>query len=109
MAQPRWWQLLVLGVSGGIVPCGDAVALLAYAILRYGPWAGPLAILAFSAGLAGVLVTIGVGVVYAGKFAQARWGDTEQFRRRAAALPLVSAVLVTALGLWLCYKSIHAG
>lgn len=108
-ARPRWWQLLVLGVNGGIVPCWDAVALLAYAVVRYGPWAGPAAIVAFSVGLAGVLVSIGVGVVYASKYAQARWGDTERFRRIAQALPLVSALLVTALGLWLCYQSIHAG
>ena len=63
--------------------------------------------LAFSAGLAGVLVAIGVGVVYARNFAGRRWGGTERLRPLVRALPLVSAVFITLMGLWLCYGSFH--
>jgi ABC-type nickel/cobalt efflux system permease component RcnA len=62
-------------------------------------------LLAFSAGLAGVLVLIGVLVVKAKGLAGARWDRSRVFR----ALPIVSAALVTCLGLWLCYDSVHGG
>ena len=42
-------------------------------------------------------------VVYVKGFATARVGEGRLVR----ALPLVSAVLVTALGLGLCYESLH--
>ena len=69
-----WWRLIVLGVSGGIVPCWDAIAMLGLAISAGQLWLGLPLLLAFSAGLAGVLVAIGVSVVYARNFADKRWG-----------------------------------
>jgi ABC-type nickel/cobalt efflux system permease component RcnA len=100
-----WWGLITLGVSGGIVPCWDAVALLLAALaLNLLWWALPM-LLAFSAGLAGVLVLIGLLVVHTRALAGARFENSRLFR----ALPLCSAVAVTGLGLWLCYSSLHAG
>ena len=98
--------LIVLGISGGIVPCGEAVFLLAMAIR----WerldlAFPL-LLAFSAGLAAVLVSVGLGVVYAQRFTAAHM-KSKRLERAARLLPLVSAVLITAMGLWLCYDSVQ--
>jgi nickel/cobalt exporter len=104
-----WGSLVVLGMSGGIVPCWDAIAMLCFAISAQRLWLALPLLLAFSAGLAGVLVAIGVGVVCARNAASARWGDAGRLRPVFGALPLVSAALVTALGLWLCYDSIHAG
>jgi ABC-type nickel/cobalt efflux system permease component RcnA len=97
-----WWRLTVLGVTGGIIPCHDAVALY-LALLSAGllAFALPL-LLAFSAGLAAVLVAIGVVVVKAKGLAGRRWGESRAFR----ALPIVSAALVTSVGLWLCYHSL---
>ncbi len=102
-----WWRLIVLGVSGGIVPCWDAIAMLALAISAGRLWLGLPLLLAFSAGLAGVLVAIGVGVVYARNFAGKHWGGTERLRPLLRALPLVSAAFITLMGLWLCYGSFH--
>jgi len=102
-----WWRLIVLGVSGGIVPCWDAIAMLGLAISSGRTWLGLPLLLAFSAGLAGVLVAIGIGVVYASKFAGARWGGSDRWRRLFQALPLVSATFITVIGLWLCYSSMH--
>jgi nickel/cobalt transporter (NicO) family protein len=100
-----WWGLITLGVSGGIVPCWDAVALLLAALaLNLLWWALPM-LLAFSAGLAGVLVLIGLLVVHTRAMAGARFENSRLFR----ALPLCSALAVTGLGLWLCYSSLHAG
>jgi nickel/cobalt transporter (NicO) family protein len=98
-----WWSLVVLGVSGGIVPCMDAIGMLFIAAgaghLRL---ALPL-LLAFSAGLAGVLILIGILVVKAKGFAGSRWGNSRLFRL----LPVASAAIVTVLGLWLCYTSVQ--
>ncbi len=103
-----WQQLIVLGVSGGIVPCWDAFFLLVVAIGAGRLWVALPLLLAFSAGLAGVLVAIGVGVVCARNFADKRWGGVERLRPLVRALPLLSALFITAMGLWLCYASFHA-
>jgi nickel/cobalt exporter len=97
------WGLIVLGVSGGIVPCWDAIAMFGFAISAHRLWLALPLLLAFSAGLAGVLIVIGLAVVYLKGFSGSRWGHGRLFR----SLPLVSAAVVTGLGLWLCYDSTH--
>jgi ABC-type nickel/cobalt efflux system permease component RcnA len=86
-----------LGASGGLVPCESALVLLlgAIAIGRIG--LGLLLLLAFSAGLAIVLMTIGVLVLYAKNLLPEahRTGSNPVFRW----VPMVSAALVTVLGL----------
>jgi nickel/cobalt transporter (NicO) family protein len=97
---PGWRGLVALGVGGGIVPCPGALLLLIVIIAhnKIG-WAVPLT-LGFSAGLAGVLILIGILVVRAKAFAGKRWGGG----RFARALPVISAIVVIGLGLVLCYK-----
>jgi ABC-type nickel/cobalt efflux system permease component RcnA len=103
-----WWHLVVLGMQGGIVPCWDAIFILSVA------WTtGRLAralplLLAFSAGLAAVLVGLGISVVVAHRWVGARWGNHPRLRRLAGALPLLSATVILGMGLWLCYDSVHA-
>jgi nickel/cobalt exporter len=104
-AAPGWWQLIVLGVSGGIVPCWDAVLLLMFAISARMLWLALPLLVAFSLGLAAVLVAIGLAVVYAKGVAGARWSDSRVWR----ALPLASATVLVVLGLWLCRESIPPG
>jgi nickel/cobalt transporter (NicO) family protein len=106
-AAVRWWHLLLLGMRGGLVPCWDAILLLCLAISAGRLWLGVPLLLAFSAGLAGVLVALGVGVVWARNWAVARWGGDERMSKLLGALPLVSAAVITALGLWLCYDATH--
>jgi ABC-type nickel/cobalt efflux system permease component RcnA len=57
-------------------------------------------VLVFSAGLAVVLVIIGILVVQVPRLVEARFGAG----RLLGALPIVSAILVTLMGLWLCYE-----
>ena len=100
-----WWGLLVLGASGGIVPCWDAIAMLAWAVgSNQVDLALPL-LLAFSAGLAGVLVLVGILVVQVRNFAVSHWGEG----RIVHSLPIASAIFITAIGLWLCYESVPSG
>lgn len=97
------WGLVTLGISGGLVPCWDAVAMLMLAVsMNMLELAIPL-LLAFSAGLAGVLVLIGILVVKVRRFAGSRLGEGRLIR----ALPIVSALFIQAMGFWLCYESVH--
>jgi ABC-type nickel/cobalt efflux system permease component RcnA len=93
-----WVRVVLLGLGGGMIPCWDAVMLLLVAIS-----AGKLAfavplLLAFSIGLAAVLVMLGVGVVLAHRAGAIRFGEKRWFRL----LPVVSAGLLVVMGLWLC-------
>jgi nickel/cobalt exporter len=98
-----WWGLVALGISGGIVPCWDAIAMLFLAVGMNLLWLAFPLLLAFSAGLAGVLVLIGILVVKAKGFAESHWGESRLMR----ALPIISAAVVTLMGLWLCYDSVR--
>lgn len=98
-----WWGLVVLGMSGGIVPCWDAILMLFLAVGMNLLWLALPLLLAFSAGLAGVLVLIGILVVQLRRFADSRWGEGRLIR----SLPIGSALLVMLLGIWLCYESVH--
>ena len=91
-----WWRVILLGIGGGIVPCYDAVLIFLLAANRGRLAASLPMLLAFSAGLAAVLVALGVGVVLAGRAGGRRFAERRWFRY----LPVVSAVALTALGLW---------
>jgi len=102
-----WWGLVTLGITGGIVPCWDAIAMLGLAISAQQLWLALPLLLAFSAGLASVLIALGIGVVCARNWAGQWWGESRRFQTLVRILPLFSAVLVTGLGLWLCYGSVQ--
>jgi len=95
----------MLGVTGGIVPCWDAIVLLFYTVGTSRFWLVLPAVLAFSAGLAVVLVLIGVLVVQVPRFVEARGGDGRLLR----SLPTISAFAVILVGLWLCYEWSQGG
>ena len=116
-------QLVLNGLMAGAILATPAIGFTAiYAVLRFpnfavashatigafagycgNVWLGLPLLLAFSAGLAGVLVAIGILVVKAKGFAGSHWGESRLFK----ALPVVSAALIACMGLWLCYDSIH--
>ena len=97
-----WRNLLALGISGGLLPCPSALVVLLAAISLHRVAFGLLLIVAFSAGLAGVLTAIGLLLVYAGR----------QFERVRAPgglvrlLPAGSALVVTALGMVILFEAL---
>jgi ABC-type nickel/cobalt efflux system permease component RcnA len=94
---PSYRNILWLGISGGVVPCPAALIVLLLA-LKVGRLTYGLAlILAFSLGLAAVLVVIGLLVVRASRLAQRRTLSEHPLLR---VLPLGSAALITLLGAW---------
>jgi ABC-type nickel/cobalt efflux system permease component RcnA len=100
-----WVGLVIMGITGGLIPCWDAIFMLISAVSLNLLWLALPLLLAFSAGLASVLVLVGILVVRAKGFAGSRWGESRFFQ----ALPIVSAALVTVLGLGLCYHALHLG
>ena len=96
-----WARLILLGISGGVVPCWGAILWVLYCVTagRYGLalWA----VLAFSVGLAAVLVLIGLSVVWGGRAGASTFGGRRWFRVVAKWLPVVGAALVVVIGLWL--------
>lgn len=89
-----WRSLIALGVSGGLVPCPDAIAILLVAIAINRLLLGLALILSFSLGLAVILIVIGLLMVNSRRIFD-RMGFLDRF---APALPVVSAVIVVILG-----------
>lgn len=90
-----YWQLFLLGVSGGLVPCPAAIAILLAAVGAGRLGEGLTYILLFSLGLATVLIAVGIAVVTAGKLAS-RFLDAKRFARK---ISIASAALITLIGL----------
>ena len=104
-ADAGWMRVILLGISGGIIPCWDAIAMLGFAIAAQRLSLALPLLLAFSAGLAGVLVLIGIAVVYAQGRVGARWSESRIWRM----LPVASAAFLVVMGLWLCRDSLTPG
>jgi ABC-type nickel/cobalt efflux system permease component RcnA len=96
-------ELMALGITGGIVPCPAAlvVILSAIAVNRIG--FGFFLIVAFSAGLAAVLITIGLLMVYARRFMSRLHGEGPLVTRW---LPLASAAVVTVFGVAIAVQAL---
>lgn len=95
-------QLLALGITGGIIPCPAALIVLlsAFALHRIG--LGLFLIVAFSVGLAAVLIIFGMLIVYARRFMSRFAIDGPIIKRW---LPIVSSVFIVVLGLALVMQS----
>jgi nickel/cobalt transporter (NicO) family protein len=103
-AADRRGGLLSLGVSGGLVPCPEALVVLLLSV-SLGRIAFGLALLtAFTLGLAAVLVAIGCLMVLAGPAVQ-HLGSDGWFVRR---LPILSAAVVTVLGVAMIVEAAKA-
>jgi nickel/cobalt exporter len=96
-------QLLTLGITGGIIPCPAALVVLLSAFSLHRVGLGLFLIVAFSVGLAAVLIAIGLLMVYARQFV-ARWKSEGPLVKRW--LPLVSATFMLILGLGIAGKAL---
>jgi len=88
-------SLVAMGVSGGLVPCPEALGIMVIAIGLNRILLGLGLIVSFSLGLAAVLIAIGILLVRSRSLLE-RFGGIGG--RWSGALPLCSAVIVTALG-----------
>ncbi len=97
-----WRSLVALGVSGGLIPCPSAMVLLLAAVALNKTAYGLLLVVAFSVGLAVTLTLVGLAFLYARKLFPRLDGNG----RWARLLPVVSAALITVVGLVICYGAI---
>jgi len=95
--------LLALGITGGIVPCPAALVVLLGALAFHRVAFGLFLIVAFSAGLATTLISLGLAVVYAGRF-MSRLGVQGPLTQRW--LPLASSAVITVIGVTLTLQSL---
>lgn len=93
--------LLSLGLSGGIVPCPDAIAILLLAISIKRIFLGLAIMLSFSLGLAIVLTFIGLAMVHSRKL----FSRFDKFDKCAPLISIISAVIVLILG---CVLTLNA-
>ena len=99
-------SLLTLGISGGIVPCTGALVILLLAVALHRVAFGLLLLVAFSVGLAAVLIAVGVLIVKARPLVERFSGDGRWIQR----LPIASAVVIIAVGCAITFKTLmHSG
>jgi len=89
-------SLMALGASGGLVPCPSALVLLLSSVALGRIALGLTLLVAFSAGLAVVLMAIGMAALYARHWLP----DGEETARGAAFryIPVVSAAVIACVG-----------
>ena len=89
--------MIALGASGGLVPCPSALVLLLASISFGHVSAGLILLVAFSLGLAGVLMAIGMMVLYAKSWLP----DPAKTSRHPAfrLVPVLSAAVIVCIGL----------
>ncbi|HWF00242.1 MAG TPA: nickel/cobalt efflux transporter [Caulobacteraceae bacterium] len=92
-------QLLVFGLTGGLVPCPASITVLLLCLQLRQLAMGALLVLCFSVGLAMTLVSVGAAAALGLRHAQRRWTHAfDLFARRA---PYASGVLIVFVGLWI--------
>ena len=98
-------QLLTLGITGGIIPCPAALIVLLSAFALHRIALGFFLIVAFSLGLAAVLIGFGMLMVYARRFMLRLHVDGPLTRRW---LPITSSACITGLGILIALQGFHA-
>lgn len=106
-----WRSLITLGVAGGLLPCPSALVVMLAAISLGQVVFGMMLIVAFSAGLAGVLMAIGLAVVMGTRLSKrprlSRMTGGAAARRAVAAVPILSALAVTVAGVAITLQSLQ--
>ncbi len=95
------WNLLLLGISGGLIPCPAAIATLLAAIAAGRVAQGLIMAVFFSLGLGLVMMTIGLVLSQAGRFTE-RIGANQEFSRR---MGILSALIIITLGGYTLFTS----
>ena len=99
-------QLWALGITSGIVPCPAALVVLLSALSLRRVGFGLLLIVAFSLGVALVLIAIGMLMVYARRFV-ARFDERAPLVTRW--LPLASSAVMILLGVSIAVQAVASG
>ncbi len=101
-----WKSLVVLGLSGGIVPSASALLLLLAAVNVHQIGLGIVLIAVFGLGMAAVLVGVGMTLVGAGALAARRLARYRLAPTLMARLPLLTAVVVVVFGVGITVQAV---
>lgn len=94
-------QILLFGLTGGLIPCPAAVTVLLICLQLKAMTLGATLVVSFSIGLALTLVAVGVVAAVGVQKATSKWSGLNDVARRA---PYLSGVLISAVGL---YMGVH--
>jgi ABC-type nickel/cobalt efflux system permease component RcnA len=95
-------QLLMVGISGGLVPCPGGMAMLLAAIGAGQAAQGVGLVAAFSAGVGAVVLALGVLFCKGSALLERLFGKSRALERW---LPLASGVIITGVGLYLIARA----
>ena len=98
-------QLILFGLTGGLLPCPSAFAVLLVCLQLKQFALGFALVLAFSLGLALTLVTVGSLAALSVKHATKRFAGLHKL---AAKMPYASAALMTLIGLFVTVQGLRA-
>ena len=95
------WQTILFGLSGGLIPCPAAITVFILCLNLKKQILGAMLVAAFSFGFAVTLMSIGT-IVAVGLRSVAK--PASRFKRIVQATPWISALLITALGLFIFWS-----
>ncbi|EHB8693639.1 nickel/cobalt efflux protein RcnA [Escherichia coli] len=95
------WQILLFGLTGGLIPCPAAITVLLICIQLKALTLGATLVVSFSIDLALTLVTVGVGAAISVQQVAKRWSGFNTLAKRA---PYFSSLLIGLVGV---YMGVH--
>jgi nickel/cobalt exporter len=90
-------QIVVFGLTGGLIPCPAAITVLLICLQLREVTLGIALVLCFSVGLAAVMVATGAAAAVSVQHVGRRWAGFERIARRA---PYFSGALIVLIGLY---------
>ena len=99
------WQIVLFGLSGGLIPCPAAITVLLLCIQLKQFSLGFTLVLCFGIGLAITMVSAGVLAALSLRQVERRWSGFSRFAHRA---PYVSAALIVLVGLYTGWLGLSA-
>jgi nickel/cobalt exporter len=97
-------QLILFGLTGGLMPCPSAFAVLMVCLQLKAFTLGFALVLAFSVGLAITLVSVGSIAALSVKHASKHFSGFGEIARKA---PYVSSIILTLIGLLIAFQGIR--
>nr|WP_275116326.1 nickel/cobalt efflux transporter [Vibrio diabolicus] len=91
-------QILLFGLTGGLIPCPAAVTVLLICLQLKAMTLGATLVVSFSIGLALTLVAVGVVAAAGVQKATSKWSGLNDVARRA---PYLSGILISAVGVYM--------
>jgi len=102
------WQIIRLGILGGMLPCPAAVTLALWMLFQNEAVLGMVLLVVFSLGLAAVLTAIGLIMVASRSYMTRKAAERGPiFRFAATKLPVIGGLAITLIGFLMTLAALH--